>query len=380
LHEQRFALPASSPLPSSYTVVSCAACGACYADTAAPEQAYKQHYEQFSKYDDVALGTGGGTTVLDRERLAQMAALIAGLPLPLGKASRILDVGCAGGGLLQTLKALGFEALTGMDPSASCVGRVQRQGFECYQGTLLNAGPAMHGGAYDLVVLSHVVEHLLDVPAAIRAAGRLLVERGLCYVEVPDASRYSADDFVPYYFFDCEHINHFDRPALSNLGRVSGFEVVAEGTKNLHVDGERLYPAAWALLRKSGTALPAVRNTTLRTSLAAYIERSTALSEDGPLAELADSQKPVLLWGAGQHAQRLLQNSALARCNLIGIVDRDASKHGRQLLGHTIAAPEQGLLDLQADVVIVVASVLHGQQIAASIVEAGMSNRVVVAR
>ena len=380
LHEQRFAQPEGAPLPSAYTVASCEACGACFADTAAPQAAYDLHYQQYSKYDDPSLGSGGGATTLDRERLQETAMLIASLPLPKGRASRVLDIGCAGGGLLSALAEQGFSQLGGMDPSPACVLRVRNQGFDCQPGTLLASSGKPAAPAHDLVILSHVVEHILDVGAAMQAARQMLAPEGVCYIEVPDAGRYAADAFVPFYFFDSEHINHFDRASLANLARTNGFSVLSEGIKDLRVDGGGLYPAVWSLFQTGADRLPPLSDLQLRSSLATYIEASTWTSESGPLSEIASSGRPVLLWGAGQHAQRLLQNSPLARCNLLGVVDRDPGKQGLSLQGHSIRQPELALKELPPDAVVVVASVLHGAQIAAALAQSGLPNRVVVAR
>jgi SAM-dependent methyltransferase len=381
LHEQRFALPAGSPLPLSYTVAACDRCGACFADTPAPQAAYDRYYEQFSKYDDPALGTGGGTSVEDRQRLEETAALIARLPSARGAASRILDIGCAGGGLLQALAGLGFRDLSGLDPSPVCVDRVRRLGFASHQGMLSGLERVTSLGAgYDIVILSHVVEHLVDVRAAMSAVRNLLAADGVCYVEVPDADRYSADAFVPFYFLDSEHINHFNRAALHNLGWVNGFDVVSSGVKDLPLVGGKRYPAVYACFRNGGLEREPARDEALPAALAAYIVASARAQDPRQLDELAASRRPVLLWGAGSHAQRMLESSPLGRCNLIGVVDRDPGKQGRSLRGHEIRTPEAALDGLDADVTIVIASVLHGHEIAASIADAGLPNPLVVAR
>jgi len=381
LHEQRFVLPQGSPLPSSYTVAACERCGACFADTSAPQTEYDRYYEQFSKYDDPALGTGGGTSVEDKERLDETAALIARQPLPRGSASRILDIGCAGGGLLLALANLGFRDLAGLDPSPACVERVRRLGFSCHQGMLsgLRQVPSLDRG-YDVVILSHVVEHLVDVRAALSVVRELLADDGLCYVEVPDADRYLADAFVPFYFLDSEHINHFNRTALQNLGWVNGFDVVASDAKDLRLPGGKRYPAAYACFRKGSFARRPTRDAALPVALAAYIDDSRRAVDPREFDELAASRRPVLLWGAGSHAQRMLETSSLGRCNLVGVVDRDPGKQGRSLLGHEIRTPEAAFDGLDADVTIVIASVLHGHEIAASIAAAGLPNPLVVAR
>lgn len=381
LHEQRFALPEASPLPAAYTIVSCEDCGACFADTPAPQDAYDRHYRQFSRYDDAALGTGGGTAEADRERLQETAALVVDQPLPRGAASRILDIGCAGGGLLVALAARGFRDITGLDPSPACVERVRRHGFSCHQGMLSALGRVLpENSTWDVVILSHVVEHVVDVRAALAAVRDHLAVDGVCYVEIPDAARYTVEAFVPFYFFDSEHINHFNRATLANLASIAGFEVLAQGGRDLRLDGGKRYPAAWSLFGKSSTARPPRPDETLRPALEAYIEASARAQDPRQLDALAASHRPVLLWGAGSHGQRMLENSALGRCNLIGVVDRDPGKQGHALLGHEIRDPESVLDGLAPDVTIVIASVLHGDQIAASIARAGLSNPLIVAR
>lgn len=381
LHEQQFALPEASPLPPAYAIASCEACGACFADTPASQSAYDRHYRQFSKYDDPALGTGGGASPADRERLDETAALLATQPLPGGKESSILDIGCAGGGLLLALAAHGFHDLSGMDPSAACVERVRRHGFPCHRGMLSDVATALcPGTTWDVVVLSHVVEHVVDVRASLCAVRGLLADGGVCYVEVPDAGRYAVDAFVPFYFFDAEHINHFDGAALANLAAATGFDVESEDARDLLLDGGKRYPARWSLFRKNGPARVPVRDLTLRERLSAYIEASVRAQDPGAFDALAASRRPVLLWGAGSHAQRVLRNSPLGRCNLIGVVDRDPGKQGQALLGHKIGDPEAVLAELASEVTIVIASVLHGDEIAASIAAAGLTNPLMVAR
>jgi len=317
---------------------------------------------------------------LDRERLEATAALLESKLLPRGAGTRILDIGCAGGGLLLALAGRGFRDLTGMDPSPACVERVRRHGFSCQQRTLSDLRRVPPAEVYDVVILSHVLEHLVDVSETLLVVRDLLVDGGVCYVEVPDASRYATDAFVPFYFFDSEHINHFSRSTLQNLAWANAFDVLCDGERDLRVGGGKLYPAAWALFQKRTIARKLATVTSSCATLGAYVESSVCALDQRALFDLADSHCPVLLWGAGSHAQRMLESSPLVRCNLVGIVDSDPGKQGRALLGHRIRAPETVLEGLAPDVAIVIASVLHGDQIAASIAGAGLPNRVVVAR
>ena len=105
LHTLQFVLPEGNPLQNRYDVVCCKHCGFIYADTTVPQNGYDTFYSKFSKYEDNNTSTGGGETAFDAERLQRTATCIADY-LPDRKA-RIIDIGCATGGLLKSLKAMG---------------------------------------------------------------------------------------------------------------------------------------------------------------------------------------------------------------------------------------------------------------------------------
>lgn len=118
LHYQRFILPEGHPLAAGYDVVCCEQCGFVYADTTASQQDYDAFYARLSKYEDSKTSTGGGSSPEDAQRLQETAACLAeALP---DRNARLLDIGCANGGLLGALRKLGYTNLVGMDP-LTCV-------------------------------------------------------------------------------------------------------------------------------------------------------------------------------------------------------------------------------------------------------------------
>src|SRR5262245_19942062 len=105
LQEMRFALPDGHPLADRYDVVCCEQCGFVYADTPSSQADYDSYYADLSKYADAATATGAGMQSWDRARLAETAAQLAAR---LGNPSaRVVDIGCANGGLLAELANLG---------------------------------------------------------------------------------------------------------------------------------------------------------------------------------------------------------------------------------------------------------------------------------
>src|SRR5205823_3453589 len=103
------ALPENDPLRGGYDVVVCTDCGFVYADTAVPQSAYDEFYKSLSKYQDGQTSTGAGESAWDSRRLAAMADRISALAD--SPQARVLEIGCANGGLLRELARLGFQHL-----------------------------------------------------------------------------------------------------------------------------------------------------------------------------------------------------------------------------------------------------------------------------
>ena len=341
LHTQRFALPEDSPLPDEQSIVACGECGAAYADAASSDADYERYYALHAKYADDIVGTGGAQIEADRLRIDALADELAQF-VPVE--ARVIDIGCAGGGLLHALRERGFAQVAGIDPAGQCIERLQRDGFPAWTCALSSlASSAGEFGRYDLIVLSHVLEHVYDVAAALAGVAALAATGASVYIEVPDAARYGTPGFPPFYFFDSEHINHFDRTALENLARGLGWRIEGGGTKDLLLVSGQRYPAVW-LLATIGAATPqGPREPGARAALAgmleAYVAESAARADANRFDQLIDARTPVILWGAGSFAQRLFASTRLADCNIVGVVDNDRAKQGKRLCGHVVEPP-----------------------------------------
>lgn len=374
LHEMKFSLPATSPLPAAYAVVASADCGFVYADTAGSAADYARYYAEFSHYEDPAIATGGGEQVFDRERLATSADWIAD---HIKVDARVLDIGCGNGGLLLALRERGFHTLAGMDPSAGCVARLQQQGLPAFHGWLGDL--AFGRQKFDLIILSHVLEHLLEPRPALASLQALLTPGGRVYVETPDAARYVDFPSVPWYYFDSEHINHFDVHSLDNLARVSGFHTEHADCKTMTVQGGHAYPAVFALLSVANEAEPVAPNDNSLLAVAAYVAQSSQASVlSDALLRAVTQQRPIALWGAGSQAQRLLQQTAMHGARIVAVVDGDRNKQGSQFAACTVAAPAAGLKDLSEDCLVVIAAALVAEQILAEYLALGLPYECIV--
>jgi len=374
-HRQRFVVPEGYPLPAEYNVVVCRRCGFVYADPAATQCDYDRFYCEWSKYDDSATATGSGVSAYDATRLSITAADIA-RALP-SRAASILDAGCATGGLLTALRDQGFTAVVGLDPSPRCAAACRERGFEAYVGSIGNA-PA-HMPRFDCVVFSHVLEHVYDIPAFFTAVRRLLAPGGYLYLETPDATRYADYLYAPFQEFNTEHINHFSPRTLENAARHFGFQPVVVGQKLLRTAENTFYPAVFGLFHDRGKAATdhqVICDRELPSRVAAYIERSAGQMEEinrHLAGELANSQR-VILWGAGQLTMKLLALPSLARTQVQAVVDNNPALRGKTLRGAPVVSPRDIGSNQEP---IVIATLLHADEISTQIRHLGLDNRVV---
>ena len=372
MQSMRFALPDGHPLPDAYDVIVCRACGAVYADTSALQSDYDRYYAELSKYSDVATGTGAGQQAWDRDRLHSAASWIAET---LGrKDARIVDIGCANGGLLDEFRELGFSALTGVDPSPACVAAVTASGMQGHVGTLFDLPNAVKGA--DCVILSHVMEHVRDVDVALSAVRGMLEPNGIVYVEVPDATRYAEFIVAPFQDFNVEHINHFSVATLGNALRRAGFRVERTIQKSINASATALYPALGIIARAAADETEAGDpDLHLEANVSAYIARSQSALESIRThlnRALADEPR-IIIWGTGQTTLTLLSNLSL-RPEIVALTDSNPRYHGRRLGGIRVIPPEEvGTLDAP----ILIGSLISHVAIEARVRELGLPNRTI---
>ncbi|MGB9234111.1 MAG: class I SAM-dependent methyltransferase [Terriglobales bacterium] len=374
-HHQRFVVPAGYPLPSAYDIVACQRCGFVYADPPATQREYDRFYCEWSKYDDSATATGSGLSEYDAARLTRTAADIARV-LP-SRAATILDAGCATGGLLTALHEAGFSAVAGLDPSPRCAAACRERGFQAYAGSIF--APPAHMPKFDCIVFSHVLEHVYDIPAFFDAARALLSPGGYLYIETPDATRYAHYLYAPFQEFNTEHINHFSPQALKTTARRFGFEPLTVEQKVLRTGKDMDYPAVFGVFRDSSIRIHdsvASRDYDLPERINDYIRRSAELMQSINRhleTELADT-KSVILWGAGQLTMKLLTLPCFADTAIRALVDNNPVLRGKRLANAPILSPGE---IAGASEPIVIATLLHADEIASQIRRLDFHNRVI---
>ena len=339
-HQEFAAVEMATPV-TGYDVAVCKACGAGYADGIPDQRAFDRYYRDMSKYEYHQ--REGAESEYDQRRLAIIADIIA--PHVPRKDARILDIGCATGRLLANLRKRGFPNVTGLDPSPACAAAAKKlYGIEVHTQTLAELGAGNE--KFDVAILVGVLEHLCDLDEAFVHLRTILNPGGLLYVEVPDATTFADWQNAPYQDFSTEHINFFAPLSLEHLMARRGFTRVFLEQNHREQSYRTVMSNVSAVFRKNAD-VPRGRvdlfDAESERGLARYIEQCRR--EDAELQArinaLADSRKPILVWGVGTHTTRLMATSRLAAANIVAFIESNARYHGKTLHGRPIVAPEQ---------------------------------------
>jgi SAM-dependent methyltransferase len=360
LFHQKFCAFSDGGLLTGYDLVVCAQCGASYADGIPAREVFDIYYARMSKYEQSQ--RGGELSSTDQERFVQVADMLAAHLRPT---SRIVDVGCATGGLLAELQRRGFRHLLGLDPSPACAAVAKRlYGIEVRTMTMheLTALPER----FDAGVLTGVFEHLPELDESITSLRKILQPDGLLYIEVPDASSYHQCFSAPYQFLSIEHVNFFSPASLRNLLARRGFDCVFARRVNRQLGPHSIEPAVAALFSPTGKGELAQRDEETEPALLKYLEASRRLEEEiqQTITRLAESQVPLAVWGAGTHTLRLLETSKLGSARIVAFIDSNPRYQGKQLRGIPVLTPGEFQ---SADATILISSQVAEAEIKAQI-------------
>lgn len=156
---------------NGFAVSSCDSCRTMYAhcDSGAPTH---ENYDAYYNAGNLEI-----PAFVDR-RLDEIVKGFA----PFRGASRLLDVGCGAGALLQAARRAGWQA-NGIDVSEAAVVHVRKLGFNVFHGEIDAAG--YESGQFDVVTATECIEHIetpLDVATEIH---RVLRKGGLLWGTSP---------------------------------------------------------------------------------------------------------------------------------------------------------------------------------------------------
>ncbi len=193
----------------------------------------------------------------DRLRAHLAWRLDAGTPLqpreitpPRDGPSSFCDLGCGSGEQLRLFREAGYKVI-GVEPDPRARSIAQKAD-EVLNGTAEHIPPKVAGMRFDLVLLSHVLEHCIDPMMALSNVGKILAADGTLLLEVPNNSALGFSSFgATWPWADIpRHLNFFTERSLHIALQKSGFAVTRVNyvgyTRQFQLEWIRAQERIWA--------------------------------------------------------------------------------------------------------------------------------------
>lgn len=213
-----------------YPYVRCADCGSVFNDRCPDQETLTAlHREQWYASGTFRYPDAG------RERILQhwtstMAEADAAVARTSGHAPTHLDIGCGYGACCEALRRRGY-ASTGVDPSPDSIAAASREFPDntFFTASLGDRGLPEIQGAFDLVTLNDVLEHVVSPDRLMQEVGRLTKPAGVAYIQVPSAESLQLQYLLQHAFHSMApfHRTLFSLDGLTRLLARHGFAVRA---------------------------------------------------------------------------------------------------------------------------------------------------------
>lgn len=338
--QQKFAtLPG---LVNGYDVVACKKCGFSFADNVPDQGYFDNYYHEMSKYEHQE--NDGKQTRFEEYQFPNIVSYVR-KHIPNYK-SRLLEIGCANGGLLDEFKKQGYTDVMGIDPSLKCSQNAKRL-YDIEVVSTSISGINQFWCGFDFVIMVAVLEHLCDIENSLYKVRELLSTGGLLFIEVPDVTRFEfyTSVYAPYMEFSVEHINYFSPQSLKALLSVYGFDTVSLKRDVYEGENKDKNYVIRGIFRKRNLIEKQIIEFDIDTIIGLMNYISTSKQAEDYTFQivnmLVEDQIPVIIWGVGSHTLRLLAISELAKAKIVAFVDSNTNYQGKKLNGIPLLLPEE---------------------------------------
>jgi len=210
-----------------FDICKCESCGLIQLSPCPPADELKQLYETYYNFGGSKKGlyTKLRKTFLESVFYRVWMAIDGDICFHSRRGQgRLLDIGCNEGQGLQIYKQNGFTA-EGLELNERAAAEARKRGFRVFTDALETFQPEQ---LYDVVVLSHVLEHSVNPREMLTHAGSILKPDGQVWISCPNIESWQRDTFGRYWinWHVPFHITFFSAATLKSLLNDTGFEVI----------------------------------------------------------------------------------------------------------------------------------------------------------
>lgn len=301
--------------------VICKNCGMIFTNPQPTAKMLRRFYEGYMIFGKVS----------EQFRESQIEFISRNIP---GDCKTIFDIGASNGAFLNAARERGYKVF-GVEPSGAAVQEaLDKYGIglikDFFNDDLLDS----FDNKFDIVSLSHVLEHVGEPIAFLNRAIKITHSGGYIFVEVPDTRKPQAYNIAD--FFTPEHTMYFTEGAMANISNRLNLRIIA-------MEGFEEKAAIRVLFKndKHGAKDCALKSEYKR-NLKVIGEYKSHRNRFilNLRAKLDGVVNKIIIYGAGGHTSELLQLGLLNAITIDRIIDSNPKKWGSLFEGYTVANPK----------------------------------------
>lgn len=291
------------------------------------ESVLADYYKNLSKYENIS-----ELTSLPEENVKMAKRQVDFIEGTGIKVESVLDIGASMGALLSEFRNRGYNDLYGIEPSENNKKYVREQfDLEYFTGTLEEYVVSEIDKKYDLVTLSHVLEHTSNPVEFVNNIKK--INGKYFFLEVPVMNITMCEE--PYGIFFYEHLGYFSNESLSYLMKKCGYKPLRMSIE-YNLDGEAPQFPTLVSLWEIGEGRVIENSMSMDVVLEEYINDSERLLEkvNNRIKEIKSDKLAV--YGTGSHTSKLLGMTLLSEKNIVKFYDSDWKKDGLMIMDKVI--------------------------------------------
>jgi hypothetical protein len=311
-----FKIPDGWPLPKSITWCECKFCGMIFGDGDFNQSTLDDYYKDYYGY--------GVDSPENITRLEGIAHWVFG---KYASNSMVVDFGGGEGSFEKKLKQFGVEDVITVGVGDDLPGNV------------------------DVMLASHVLEHIYDLPEAMERITKSIKPGGVLIVDGPDTTGILQDWNMPIMDFNTKHINHFSLINYLDLGRNYGYTAI--GVEHYRLQGAY----SWRIEFLKGANLGSACMLKVESRLGDFF--TSLKGWEG---------KPINIWGMGDITWHILSKMDL---NVQNYIDNDPAYRGKTYNGKPVLERPDN------DYPILILAQGQRERLVFNILSMGINNRIV---